>query len=134
MRDDVVILIAEDDKGHFVLTKHCLRRGGLSNEIIWFEDGQEALDFLFGGNGRTRDRRKEYVLLLDIRMPKVDGINVLRRIKSDPELNRMPVIMVTTSDASANVELCGQLGCSGYVVKPIDETLADKIEQACRPA
>ena len=134
MKDNVVILIAEDDKGHFVLTKHCLRRGGLSNDIVWLEDGQETLDFLCGtdGNGHERESDKEYILLLDIRMPKVDGVKVLEHIKADDELKDMPVIIVTTSDSPANIEICNRLGCDGYAVKPLDESLAETVIQACR--
>ena len=120
MKDNVVILIAEDDKGHFVLTKHCLRQGGLSNDILWLEDGQQTLDFLYGTshNGHEREAEKEYVLLLDIRMPKVDGVRILGHVKADDELKDMPVIMVTTSDSPANIEICNRLGCDGYAVKP----------------
>jgi len=133
MREDIVILIAEDDQGHFVLAKHCLRRGGIANDIIWLQDGQKTLDFLFGlgdgGNERPRDGR--YVLLLDIRMPKLDGIEILRQVKSDKELKDIPVIVVTTSDSAFNIDLCRSLGCDGYIVKPIDETLVDTVRKLC---
>ncbi len=134
MDNDVVILVAEDEKGHYVLTKHCLRRGGLANDIIWLEDGQETLDFLqgTGGNGDRLDENKDYLLLLDIRMPKVDGVEILRRMKADGELRDIPVIMVTTSDAPANIDICTRLGCSGYLVKPLDETLVETVRQVCR--
>ncbi len=134
MDNDVVILVADDEKGHYVLTKHCLRRGGIANDIVWLEDGQETLDFLqgTGGNGDGRDENKDYVLLLDIRMPKVDGVEILRRMKDDDELRDIPVIMVTTSDAPANIDICTRLGCSGYLVKPLDKTLVETVRQACR--
>ena len=134
MDNDVVILVAEDEKGHYVLTKHCLRRGGIANDIIWFEDGQKTLDFLqgTGGNGDGRDENKDYVLLLDIRMPKVDGVEILRRMKADDELRDIPVIMVTTSDAPVNIDICTRLGCSGYLVKPLGETLVETVRQVCR--
>ena len=96
---DVVIVTAEDDEGHALLIKKNLRRAGLSNEILHFMDGKETLDFLF--SEEIEAKRHEgtcYLLLLDIRMPKVDGIEVLRRIKSTPALKRMPVIMITTTD------------------------------------
>ena len=134
MDNDVVILVAEDEKGHYVLTKHCLRRGGLANDIIWLEDGQETLDFLqgTGGNGDRLDENKDYLLLLDIRMPKVDGVEILRRMKADGELRDIPVIMVTTSDAPANIDICTRLGCSGSLVKPLDETLVATVREVCR--
>ncbi len=134
MDNGVVILVADDEKGHYILTKHCLRRGGLANDIIWLEDGQVTLDFLqgTGGNGDGRDENKDYVLLLDIRMPKVDGVEILRRMKADDELRDIPVIMVTTSDAEGNIDICTQLGCSGYLVKPLGETLVEAVRQVCR--
>ena len=136
MKDNVVILIAEDNKGHFILTKHCLRRGGLSNDILWLEDGQQTLDFLYGtdNNRHEREAEREYVLLLDIRMPKVDGIKVLEHVKTDADLKAMPVIMVTTSDSPANIEVCNRLGCDAYAVKPLDESLAETVKQACLSA
>ncbi len=134
MDNDVVILVADDEKGHYVLTKNGLRRGGIANDIIWLEDGQATLDFLqgIGGNGDGRDEKKDYVLLLDIRMPKVDGVEVLRRMKDNDELRDIPVLMVTTSDAPVNIEICTQLGCSGYHIKPLDETLIETVRQICR--
>lgn len=134
MDNDVVILVADDEKGHYVLTKNGLRRGGIANDIIWLEDGQMALDFLqrTGGNGNGRDENKDYILLFDIRMPKVDGVEVLRRMKDDDELRDIPVLMVSTSDAPVNIDICTQLGCSGYHIKPLDETLIEAVHQICR--
>ncbi len=131
--NDVVILVADDEKGHYVLTKNALRRGGIANDIIWLEDGQETLDFLYGtgNNGHRRNPDKDYVLLLDIRMPKVDGVKVLERIKADDELKNIAVIMVTTSDAQANIDICTRLGCSDYLIKPLDDTLIETVRQVC---
>lgn len=121
MHEKVVILVAEDDEGHATLIKKNLFRAGLSNEILHFRDGQEILDFLFRrGDGPHRKPEAAYVLLLDIRMPKVDGVEVLRRIKQDPELRKLPVIMVTTTDDQREVDLCHALGCSSYLTKPIE--------------
>ena len=121
MTEEVVILIAEDDAGHFALIKKNLWRSCIANEILQFKDGQEILDFFFGeGDGPTRKKNAKYVLLLDIRMPKVDGREVLRRMKGDPELRKIPVIMLTTTDEEAEVENCYDLGCSFYIVKPAD--------------
>ena len=94
---------------------------GFRSKIIRFVDGQEALDFLFcRGEGPHRDRDRNYLLLLDIRMPKVDGIEVLRQVKADPQLHSIPVIMLTTTDDERAISQCRQLGCSDYVVKPLD--------------
>lgn len=120
MRKEVVILIAEDDDGHANLIQKNLRRTSISNEIIRFKDGQEVLDFLFNnGEGETRVHGKAYLLLLDIRMPKVDGVEVLRQLRADQELKKLPIIMVTTTDDPREVERCHELGCSSYVTKPV---------------
>jgi CheY-like chemotaxis protein len=116
-----VILIAEDDDGHATLIQRNLKRAGIVNEIIRFKDGQEVLDYLFQkGDGAKRTSGKALLLLLDIRMPKIDGIEVLKRVKADKELRKMPVMMVTTTDDPREVENCHSLGCSNYVTKPID--------------
>lgn len=119
----VTILIAEDDDGHAELIEENLRESGLKNTIIRFRDGQEALDFLFGEPPETQVRRvrgQAYMMLLDIRMPRVDGVQVLQRLKQDPELKSMPVIMLTTTDDPREIQNCYALGCSCYITKPID--------------
>ncbi|RJX33387.1 MAG: response regulator [Desulfurivibrio sp.] len=121
MRKEIHIIIAEDDDGHAALINKNLRRAGIENEIIRFADGQQALDFLFRkGGGPHRKAGDSYLLLLDIRMPKVDGIEVLRQLKADEELRKIPVIMVTTTDDPREVEHCHLLGCSNYITKPVD--------------
>jgi len=120
MREEVTILIAEDDDGHYSLIKKNLRRVGVSNEVIRFVDGQETLDFLFMKGENVRQREQAYLLLLDINMPKVDGIEVLEKIKDDPELSKIPVIMLTTSDDTIKTQQCRDLGCTAYIVKPVE--------------
>jgi CheY-like chemotaxis protein len=121
MEKEVVILIAEDDDGHAALIRKNLQRAGIHNEIIRFRDGQEVIDFLFAEGDRPhRQHGAPYVLLLDIRMPKVDGVEVLRRIKADSELGKLPVIMLTTTDDPSEIEKCHDLGCNSYITKPID--------------
>ena len=120
MTDDVIILIAEDDEGHFSLIRKNLMRAGVGNEIVRFSNGQETLDFLFGRNGQGVQDRKAYVLMLDIRMPKVDGVKVLERMRQDQRLRRIPVIILTTTNDPAEVEHCYRLGCSIYIVKPVE--------------
>lgn len=115
------ILIAEDDDGHFALIRKNLVRSGLTNEIIRFVDGQQVLDFfLTDGWERKRNATAPYLLILDIRMPKVDGIEVLEKIKAHSELKKMPVIMLTTTDNPTEVQRCYNLGCSIYIVKPVE--------------
>lgn len=130
MRREVVILIADDDSGHARLIDKNLARAGLTNQVEHFENGQEVLDYLFQrGPGRKRTPETPYLLLLDIRMPKVDGVEVLRQVKRDPELRKIPVSMLTTTDDPREVERCHALGCSNYLVKPVDyEKFADAIK------
>lgn len=121
MKNEVTILIAEDDEGHAGLIKKNLARSGIVNEVIHFHDGQEIIDFLFRrGTGTHRKTKGSYILLLDIRMPKIDGVDVLRNIKEDAELKKLPVIMITTTDDPIEVERCHRLGCSSYITKPVE--------------
>jgi CheY-like chemotaxis protein len=131
MEKEVIILIAEDDDGHATLIQRNLKRAGIINEIIRFKDGQEVLDYLFQkGEGAKREKGKALLLLLDIRMPKVDGVEVLRRVKADEELKKMPVMMVTTTDDPREIENCHKLGCNNYVTKPIDyEKFVEAVRQ-----
>lgn len=126
---EVTILIAEDDAGHARLVEKNLTRAGLHNPIQRFDNGQGILDFLFRrGGGTQRNAGAPYLLLLDIRMPQVDGVEVLRQVKQDPELRKMPVIMLTTTDDPREVERCHAIGCSSYIVKPVDyEKFAEAI-------
>lgn len=121
MDKDVTILVADDDEGHAGLIVRNLNRAGVSNAIERFRDGQEILDFLFRkGEGKQLENDTSYILLLDIRMPKVNGIEVLRQIKADSELKKLPVIMVTTTDDPKEVSRCHELGCSSYITKPVE--------------
>lgn len=121
MNNEVTILIAEDDEGHAELIRKNLVRAGIANAFIHFKDGQAVADFLFCcGDGPHRDSGKAYVLLLDIRMPKLDGTEVLEQIKADPELCKIPVIIITTTDDPREVARCHELGCSSYITKPVE--------------
>jgi len=126
-----IILIVDDDDGHAILVRENLEAAGLNNRIEHFRDGQAVLDFFFHPEGQSKRHSGEvYLVLLDIRMPKVDGIEVLRRIKADPELKKIPVIMLTTTDDQREVERCHRLGCSVYIQKPVDyEKFAEAIRR-----
>lgn len=116
----LTILLAEDDEGHANLVRRNLKRSGVANEIIHVGDGQEALDYVrAAGSFAHRDRSAPLLLLLDINMPRVDGIEVLRQVKQDAELNRLPVIMLTTTDDPREIARAYDLGCSVYVTKPV---------------
>ena len=124
--EDILIIMAEDDEGHYLLTKHYLEESGVSNEMLWFGDGQSMLDFLLSKKEEKID--KKYIILLDIRMPKLDGIEVLKIIRKDETLHSTPVIMLTTSEDPQQAELCYEIGCSAYIVKPLDESLLKSIQ------
>ncbi|MDR3405067.1 MAG: response regulator [Chthoniobacter sp.] len=114
------ILITEDDDGHAFLIEDSLRRAGIDVPFLRFSDGQEVLDFLFGRTEKPKfERGQPYLLLLDIRMPKVDGVTVLRQIKADRELHKLPVIILTTTDDPREVDRCHDLGCNVYMQKPV---------------
>jgi CheY-like chemotaxis protein len=124
MKKDVHILIADDDLGHTSLIRRNLRRSGIANPIIHFKDGQEVLDFLFKGQAPAdvppgETKVNSCLLLLDIHMPKVDGQEVLRRLKMDPELKKIPVIILSTTDDPLDIGQCYYSGCSSYITKPI---------------
>ncbi|MGB4201431.1 MAG: response regulator [Thermotogota bacterium] len=131
MKQEVVILEAEDEEGHADLIRRNLRRAGITNQLLLFKDGQEISDFLFRtGEGPHREPGARYILLLDIRMPKVSGTEILRKIKADAELRKMPVIMITTSDDPYEIELCHKLGCNNFITKPVEyEAFANAVRQ-----
>jgi CheY-like chemotaxis protein len=130
MSNAPVILIVDDDEGHAILVEENLKAAGLSNRIDRFRDGQAVLDFFFPhGPGPRATKGGTYLILLDVRMPKVDGIDVLRRLKADPEYRKLPIIVLTTTDDSREVERCHALGCNVYLQKPVDY---DKFAEAIR--
>ena len=124
---NVVIVIVEDDEGHYLLTRTCLRNAGLSNEIVWLEDGRRAIDFFFG-DAFGKDHAK-YIILLDIRLPKVDGTRVLDTLKKDEKCQEIPVIMLTTSEDQELARQCYKLGCDAHVVKPPGTALLQAIKR-----
>jgi CheY-like chemotaxis protein len=122
MRDDAIeILLAEDDDGQAYLVQRNLERAGIANRITRVRDGQEALDFVRReGAHASRRPTSPLLLVLDINMPRIDGVEVLRALKSSDETASVPVIMLTTTDGPEEIERCYQLGCNAYISKPID--------------
>jgi len=133
--EQVSIVLIEDDDGHATLVERNLRRSGISNGFLRFRDGQEALDYFFGAvavaaaaaatpDGEpaypSRDELSNFVVLLDLRMPRVDGFEVLRRLKADPATASVPVIVLTTTDDPREIERCYELGCNVYITKPVE--------------
>lgn len=112
----ITILIAEDDDGHAELVRAQLLEAGIRNPYIRFRDGQELWAYL-DTKGRTGG---SFLVLLDIRMPRMDGVEALKLIKADEDLSRIPVIMLTTTDDPLEIEECYLLGCNCYVTKPVE--------------
>jgi CheY-like chemotaxis protein len=114
------ILLAEDDLKDVELTVNALREYNLANDILVVRDGAEALDYLYRrGTFTQRPIGNPVVILLDLKMPKMDGIQVLRQIKSDKRLQMIPVVILTSSRESQDLETCYRLGVNAYVVKPV---------------
>lgn len=127
MARDVTIVIAAEDEGHVTLVKKNLRRAGIANEIIQFNNGEEILNFMLRrGSGPHRNINKDFLLMLDTKIPKIDGIEVLRQIKHDDEIQKTPVIMLATSEDHEEMVQCHILGCSNYLKKPVDFRVLEK--------
>ena len=116
-QNDVKILLVEDEEAHAELVKMNLARSGFTNEIMHFDNGLKAVDFLLGNASPPPER---YLILLDVNMPGLDGRQVLQRIKSDDRTRRTPVIMLTTTEDEREIEKCYALGCNLYLTKPMD--------------
>jgi len=115
------ILIVEDDPNDVELTLTALDEYKLANEVVVTRDGEEALDYLYcRGNFKTRSSDNPAVLLLDLKLPKRDGLEVLREIKSDEKLKMIPVVVLTSSHEEKDVVASYRLGVNAYVVKPVD--------------
>jgi two-component system response regulator len=115
---EVEILLVEDSEADIEMTLHSLREYNLCNTIRVARDGREALDMLFAGRDGAEGIRPR-VVLLDLKLPKVSGHEVLRRIKSDEKTKGIPVVIMTSSGQQADIERCYELGANSYVVKPI---------------
>jgi CheY-like chemotaxis protein len=121
MADNFSVVLAEDDEGHATLVRRNLRRAGLDSEPVHVRDGQEALDYIYRREPWThRSKHEALVLLLDLNMPRLGGLEVLRRLKSDTDRSRIPVFVLTTTDDPVELDRCYALGASACIVKPVD--------------
>jgi len=131
MYNNIEILFVEDSTDDAVLTIRALKKSGFTHKLHHVMDGALALDFIYC-RGIYADRdKKDYpkLILLDVKMPKVSGIQVLETLKSDPELRSIPVVMLTSSNEGPDIEKCFALGANSYIVKPVD---SDNFYQAIK--
>ena len=120
--EPIVILLVEDDLAHIEIIKRNFEASRLANRLISVEDGQEALDYLYR-KGKYKDTDQAplpNLILLDLRLPKVDGLEVLKTIKADPALSSIPVVILTTSPAESDMVKAYKYNANSYLVKPVD--------------
>lgn len=119
---NVEILFVEDSMDDAALTIRALKKNGFTHKLYHVINGAEALDFIYCKGAYTARSNKEFpkLILLDLKMPKVSGVQVLEKIKSDPVLKSIPVVMLTSSNESPDIEKCFELGANSYIVKPVD--------------
>lgn len=118
----VEILLVEDNMDDAEMTIRALRKKNLANSLIHLSDGEEALDFLFG-RGKFSERNinfKPKLILLDLKMPKVDGMEVLEKVKSNSATKKIPVVILTSSKEDPDLQKCYELGANSYIVKPVE--------------
>lgn len=128
----VTIVMIEDDEGHARLIEKNIRRAGVNNEIMAFRDGTSALDYLLGfeGTGLQTGAGRHLLILLDLNLPDMTGVDILERIKADPQTRPAPVIVLTTTDDAREIQRCYDLGANVYITKPVAyDAFANAIRQ-----
>jgi CheY-like chemotaxis protein len=127
----VTIVMIEDDEGHARLIERNIRRSGVNNEIIPFTNGTDAVKHLFGSDGTGINHEgRALLILLDLNLPDMTGIDILRQIKANQYLKTTPVVVLTTTDDSQEIKRCYELGCNVYITKPVNyESFANAIRQ-----
>jgi CheY-like chemotaxis protein len=131
MNKPVTIIMIEDDEGHARLIERNIRRSGVNNDILPFTNGTDASRYLFGSDGSgLAHKGKALLILLDLNLPDMGGIDILQRVKESPHLRSTPVVVLTTTDDSQEIKRCYELGCNVYVTKPVNyENFANAIRQ-----
>ena len=131
MTTPVTIIMIEDDDGHARLIERNIRRSGVNNKIVPFTNGTEAVRYLFGKDGSGAERKDDALLiLLDLNLPDMTGIDILRQVKGNPYLKCSPVVVLNTTDDSQEIKRCYELGCNVYITKPVNyESFANAIRQ-----
>jgi len=119
---ELEIILVEDNADDAALAIRALKKQNLANKLVHLNDGAEALDFIFGTgeySGRNIENTPK-VILLDLKMPKVNGMEVLEKLKSDPLMKDIPVVILTSSGEDPDIQKCYDLGANSYIVKPVD--------------
>ncbi len=131
MSTPVSIIMIEDDEGHARLIERNIRRSGVNNEILPFVNGTEAIRYLFGSDGSGLVHKgRALLILLDLNLPDMTGIDILRQIKQNKYLKSSPVVVLTTTDDSREIKRCYELGCNVYITKPVNyDSFANAIRQ-----
>jgi DNA-binding response OmpR family regulator len=131
MTEHVRIVMVEDDEGHARLIEKNIRRAGVLNEIIGFENGTKAVEFLFGPDGSGKvNRGNALLIMLDLNLPDMSGVDILRRVKENEHLKRTPVVVLTTTDDEMEIKRCYDLGANVYITKPVNyDSFANAIRQ-----
>ncbi len=127
----VSIVMVEDDEGHARLIERNIRRAGVNNEIVAFKDGTSALAYLLGADGTGEENStRSLLILLDLNLPDMTGVDILAKVKSNTHLKRSPVIVLTTTDDQREIKRCYDLGANVYITKPVNyESFANAIQQ-----
>lgn len=127
----VRIIMIEDDEGHARLIERNIRRSGVNNEIVPFTNGTDAVKYLFGNDGSGVEHKDQALLiLLDLNLPDMTGIDILKRIKDNDHIRCAPVVVLTTTDDEQEIKRCYELGCNVYITKPVNyESFANAIRQ-----
>lgn len=127
----VTIIMVEDDEGHARLIEKNIRRAGVANEIVPFTNGTEALAYLLGPDGSGLvNKGRQLLVLLDLNLPDMTGIDILEKVKGNEHTRRSPVVVLTTTDDQREIQRCYDLGANVYITKPVDyEGFANAIKQ-----
>ncbi|SMQ70023.1 Response regulator receiver domain-containing protein [Devosia lucknowensis] len=127
----VTIIMVEDDEGHARLIEKNIRRAGVANEIVAFTNGTEALAFLMGPDGTGLvNKGRQLLVLLDLNLPDMTGIDILEKVKGNEHTRRSPVVVLTTTDDQREIQRCYDLGANVYITKPVDyDGFANAIKQ-----
>jgi len=127
----VTIVMVEDDEGHARLIEKNIRRAGVNNVIIPFTDGTSALEYMLGGDGSGEaSARRHLLVLLDLNLPDMTGVDILAKVKANRHTRRSPVVILTTTDDQREIQRCYDLGANVYITKPVNyESFANAIRQ-----